>query len=748
MSDSESEVSDDISVASGGSEGDLYYDFDERSQASFTSKTSKASRGSRGGKRKKSPKGSVKDVSDDYGDYSADFIDDFDQEGEDSKPPTPKGNRERATLDTLLPPRSSSISKGRDVKGIASPRNSRTAAEEGSMAAKLAARGAMSAGSGQHLPSLQQQSLQTEMVLEDISKEIISMRNMQRQQLKERQAAAKEKRSRAEERRRAYEQRLQEAEDTRIKALAAEQSHAVQIKALESQIKSISESKEVVLSSLHAIEGDAEKLRNNLTGVNKELRKAVEENNALTLKFTTARSEWGDKEAVLQAEVKKYTMLQATVQRSIEASEARFAKERETLPAYQAQALKEQQDRLQMLEGMLNEREGSLRQQEAYKLAAVETMRKEAREELIRMRSKVDAEIALEKSEAHALLASARSERAQWDQIKSQEVAALDQIKLDASRQARELAERATGLDKQQAEFEGARRMMQPTLDAVARDRNDAAALKEQADRVLLAAEEHTSSILAAERGLVRREQELQKQEHNLKQAQASLAAQRKALATEQARNKFKRQSVETDRFRLHQASMDLAAQVALVNRESMHVSSRQMIQKSDQESKKEEHAGAIVMGSQYRENEFDENDENNSSQQQQYIANNPHDASYSSTQLSLRGVSASLENILASTAAPRDADDSSMYGSLGREAAYSLPPPPGDGTHTALQVLDEKLSTIGFPSELAARRSKFDGLGQDDLRSSLEGIATSSANMVAVASRYGIYANVNAGSL
>jgi len=750
MSDSESEVSDDISVASGGSDG--YYDFDERSQASFTSKASKVSKGSMGGKRKKSPKNSAKDVSDDYGDYSNDFVDDFEAD-ETSKPPSPRGSR--VTLDTLLPPKSSSLSKGRDAKGIASPRNAPPAAAgDGVLAAKLAAARASqsapagAAGSGQHLPSLQQQSLQTEMVLEDISKEIIAMRNMQRQQLKERQAAAKEKRARAEERRRAYEQRLQEAEDTRVQALAAEQTHAMQVKALESQIRSLTESKDVVISSLHAIEGDAEKLRNNLAAVNKELRKAVEENNALSLKFNTSRSDWGDREATLQAEVKKYSMLQATVQRSIEASEARFAKERENLPAYQAQALKEQQDRLQMLEGMLNEREGALRQQEAYKLAAVENMRKESREELIRMRSKVDAELALEKSEAHALLASARSERAQWDAVKAQEAANVDQMKLGIARQARELSERAASLDKQQAEFEGARRMIQPTLDAVARDRNDAATLKEQADRVLLAAEEHTSSILAAERGLVRREQELQKQEYNIKQVQASLVAQRKALATEQARIKFKRQTVETDRFRLHQASMDLAAQVSHVNRESMQIS-RQLIQNSDKGGKKEEQAGAVVMGSKYRENEFDdENVENNSrQQQQQYIAQNAHDISYSSTQLSLRGVSASLENILHSTAAPQDADDSNMYGSLGYDAAYSLPPPPGDNTHTALQILDERLSTIGFPRELPAQRSKVASLGHEDLRSSLEGVCTSSANMMAVASRYGVYAKINAGS-
>jgi hypothetical protein len=74
MSDEDSIVSDDISVASEGSE----YDYDERSQASGFSRASRASKGSTG-RRRKSPRENsfARDASEDYGDYSADFTDDF-----------------------------------------------------------------------------------------------------------------------------------------------------------------------------------------------------------------------------------------------------------------------------------------------------------------------------------------------------------------------------------------------------------------------------------------------------------------------------------------------------------------------------------------------------------------------------------------------------------------------------------------------------------------------------------------------
>ena len=762
MSDTESVVSDDVSVASEVSGEGLDYDFDERSQASRASKASKGSRG----KAKKHVNSTVaQNNSDDYGDYSADFVDDFDTDDNESRVGqtsklSPKGINQgsgKSSLDTLLPPRASNLSSGREPKGIASPRNApQTLLDARNTARQMAAANiqdthrpiaaSTESTSGVKLPMFHQQSLQTEIVLEEISKEVIAMRNLQRQQLKERQATAKEKRARAEERRRIYEQRLQEADDTRVRALAAEQAHVQQVKAWESQIKSLTESKDVVTASLHAIEGDAEKLRTNLAAVNKELRKAVEENGALSAKFNAARSEWSDREAVLTAEVKKCNMLQATVQKSIEASEARFAKEREQLPVYQAQALKEQQERLQQLEGELNERAGALRQQESYKLAAIETMRKEAREEIMRMRSKVDADLALEKADAHALLTAARSERAQWDSVKAQEIAQLEQAKLSLTQRERELTERAVALDRQAAEFEGARRMLQPTLDAAARERREAAALKEQADRVLLAAEEHTSSVLAAERGLIRREQELQKQEQAVKQAQAAFAAQRKALATEQARCKFKRQVIETDRFRLHQASMDLASQVVHVNRENMRI--QQLIHHRPVNGAATSGEGVVAISTKYTKSDYgeSENVENQENNSMQLIPTDSIDDAYPGVHTSLQNVSVALERILQSTATPpnvAEENEFSPYGSLGSESAYNVPPQPPQAAQTALQLLDEKLSTMGFTTDVGPRRSATAGLGHDDLRSSIEGVSTSSANMAAIASRYGVYANV-----
>ena len=56
----------------------------------------------------------------------------------------------------------------------------------------------------QHLPSLQAQSIQAELALDDISREVIRLRNQQRAVLKERRVVAKEKKQRADERRQQY----------------------------------------------------------------------------------------------------------------------------------------------------------------------------------------------------------------------------------------------------------------------------------------------------------------------------------------------------------------------------------------------------------------------------------------------------------------------------------------------------------------------------------------------------------------
>jgi hypothetical protein len=407
-------VSDDISVASEGSD----YDYDERSQASFQSRASKASRSSRGHGSKKSPKGgSLKDQSEEYGDYSADFMDDFeaDESEEQVKTVSSSSSYKQATagagasntntntntksgsvnlVDSLLPPRERG-SGGRSSKGgsgIASPReSSRSTYQSAGASAGTEQRGVpyTNVSNVSRLPTtMGQQSLQAEIVLDEISKEVMQLRNLQREQLKERHSLAKERKARAEERRLIYNQRLQEATDMKNNFIKEKDEYINNIHILENQIKSITLSKDVVFTSLHAIEDDNEKLRNTINILTNDIKKLNDENIKLEKKYINDKNNWDIKEATLLAETRKATLLQDAVQKSIEANEKRFLKERENLPEYQAKALKEQQERLTLYEIDLKSQQGILRALETQKIADIEQMRKEAKIEINQLRDR------------------------------------------------------------------------------------------------------------------------------------------------------------------------------------------------------------------------------------------------------------------------------------------------------------------------------------------------------------------------
>ena len=76
------------------------------------------------------------------------------------------------------------------------------------------------------------------------------------------------------------------------------------------------------------------------------------------------------------------------------------------------------------------------------------------------------------------MLTAARSERNQWELIKAEETAMLEKEKFSLRKREQDLADARKALDADKAEFEGARRMLQPTLDAAARERDEATAIK------------------------------------------------------------------------------------------------------------------------------------------------------------------------------------------------------------------------------------------------------------------------------
>ncbi len=80
---------------------------------------------------------------------------------------------------------------------------------------------------------------------------------------------------------------------------------------------------------------------------------------------------------------------------------------------------------------------------------------------------------------------------------------------------------------------------------------------------MLLAADEHASAVMAAERSVLQREQETDRRESVLESAKLDLVGLRRNLVTDASRLQSAHQAMNAEKFRLHQCSMELAKQTA-----------------------------------------------------------------------------------------------------------------------------------------------------------------------------------------
>ena len=339
-------------------------------------------------------------------------------------------------------------------------------------------------------------------------------------------------------------------------------------------------------------------------------------------------------------------------------------------------------------------------------------------------------------------------------------------------------------MDKAKALFEGQVRMMQPTISAAEKDRDDARALKEQADRVMLAAEEHASSILKAERGLLKREQACSAAEAQLQEERNKLTVDKRIYAADTAKQRMMKQALEAERFRLHQLSLELSQQANQVKRGALII------------SQAESNAGAVttLLDSSGHKDSIPDPDAPSLSADADPGAEPSHNSnlgavvSYversmaSSTSLasknfnqrlskvspSMQGVSVALENLLLNTSEPNaelevlgnigdgyrnyHADETFLRSgtNLGEyrispqpEASTVPPPPPDFRNSSALQLLESRVHPGASKpaSDMSTSTSDRDKeIDLSSLHKAVQSVGTATEQLGAIATKYGVY--------
>lgn len=810
MSDVESSIvsEDNISMATDGSEA-----YDPRAnQHDYGDYGHRGSSYAAGGGRnyKSSPKSNSRSFegSDaDGDDYSADF-NDFENASEDgtsssrihSQPPkyerenpSPKSilrkpkedpkqfdehdrrqdvRKHQMPLSTRDPNRRSSSPRDSKDRGVPSPRRSDDSFSRG--------------GVQVNMPTTAGTTLQAEVVLDEISREVVRLRNQQRMVLKERRQVVADKKDRADRRRKEYEETLARHRKEVADAKQAQEAAEDKSKALENQIKHLQENKDAIRSGVVVLEKEVEHLKGSITELTASLSRAHHQRDEAEKTLQQEKKSWLSEKARLEVEISKNAMMEESIRDRIQSNEARLEEERKKLPAHQERTLKEREKRLEDLERELTDREAALRITEDLKMTQLEQHRKDTMSELSRFRSRVESDLAAERQDVAQLRSNLLSSTNQWELLKAEEQSNLESAKLDLARREGDLGERRQEMDKAKALFEGQVRMMQPTISAAEKDRDDARALKEQADRVMLAAEEHASSILKAERGLLKREQACSAAEAQLQEERNKLTVDKRIYAADTAKQRMMKQALEAERFRLHQLSLELSQQANQVKRGALII------------SQAESNAGAVttLLDSSGHKDSIPDPDAPSLSADADPGAEPSHNSnlgavvSYversmaSSTSLasknfnqrlskvspSMQGVSVALENLLLNTSEPNaelevlgnigdgyrnyHADETFLRSgtNLGEyrispqpEASTVPPPPPDSRNSSALQLLESRVHPGASKpvSDMSTSTSTSDRDKEIDLSSlhkAVQSVGTATEQLGAIATKYGVY--------
>jgi hypothetical protein len=173
------------------------------------------------------------------------------------------------------------------------------------------------------LPGLNIASFQAEIALEEISKEVVRLRNQQRNLLQERRQIAREKKMRAESRRAQYDLELR---DLKQKLQLSEESN----ESLTSQLGSFQKNLEITVFSRDTLQADldirekeSEEIKEKVVELQVKLKKYVEDLHSEKNESRAKEDKWMEERNAFKAEILRNTLLSAVVQQSLEANEIR-----------------------------------------------------------------------------------------------------------------------------------------------------------------------------------------------------------------------------------------------------------------------------------------------------------------------------------------------------------------------------------------------------------------------------------------
>ena len=284
------------------------------------------------------------------------------------------------------------------------------------------------------LPQTDSQALQAELALQEISKEVVRLRNQQRTLLQERRQVAREKILRAEARRTQYLAELKLLKDRAIEAEAKTVVLNDTVESLSRELEIVQGSKESLRQSIASLENTAKELNEKVLDLQVQLESSRKDGVAKDQEMSEKEKQWEEERKSLNQEIARHLLRVEVGEKSIDSNNERWylmhcvfsivslhseycfhifvhyilhlrhdtafgrlARERERLPAEHQRRLDDALARYEALEHSLKEREGALRAEETRRLTDLELKVRQNAEEAARVRRRFDDEMAEER---------------------------------------------------------------------------------------------------------------------------------------------------------------------------------------------------------------------------------------------------------------------------------------------------------------------------------------------------------------
>jgi hypothetical protein len=456
------------------------------------------------------------------------------------------------------------------------------------------------------LPSIDINSLQAEIALEEIGKEVIRLRNQQRILLHERRLIAKEKKIRADTRRAKYEYEFNEM---RKKIVESEEKCNVlndHADSTQRTLDSYIANKQLLMKDIEINQIESNDMRLLVESLQNKLMISIHDSGTfrsicrdvfvleyipmltmyisfrmcilivmmLSYDLDKEKNEihkreesWTDERASLKAEVQRSNLLASVVQQSLEINEARLAKERERLPEEHKRLLEEQITRSRILEGSLLEREGALRAEEMRRTHELNVRAKEGTEELNRSRMRFDQELSEERAALRHQKSTLDQDKIAFESLMSKEKGDIAILNINISRKEAALLMELSTLNRNRVEFAAAKDAVEPMLRETNDDRETGRRYLKTAEKILKDAESQANGVLEAEKGLHAMEEEVLIREEKAEEMMSRFGKAQKLLQNEAIQISSMQKELTAERFLLHGAAIELASQASEIRR-------------------------------------------------------------------------------------------------------------------------------------------------------------------------------------